>query len=75
MDGAAPLPLTHANSPGVADVNTTALTNSFPKWALNIENLDEMNKMMWLTFSSTRQYGLRTPPAPASTGETSTRGR
>ncbi|MES1207431.1 MAG: hypothetical protein ABUS79_15965, partial [Pseudomonadota bacterium] len=70
LAGAAPVPLTRANSPGVGDGTATTLTNSFPKWAPYVQSLDEMNKLIWLTFSSTRQYGLRTPPAPASTGET-----
>jgi hypothetical protein len=71
LAGAAPVPLTRANSPGVGDgTTTTALTNSFPKWAPYIQSLDEMSKLIWLTFSSTRQYGLRTPPAPANTSET-----
>jgi hypothetical protein len=68
--GVAPVPLTNANAPGVADGTNTALTDSFPKWAPFIENLDELHKVVWLTFSSTRQYGLRSPPAPASTDET-----
>jgi hypothetical protein len=70
LSGTTPVALANANSPGVADGSTTALTNSFPKWAPFIENLDEFNKVLWMTFSSTRQYGLRSPPAPADTGET-----
>jgi hypothetical protein len=70
LQGAAPIPLTSANSPGVADGTTTALTDSFPKWAPFVEQLDEQSNLLWLTFSSTRQYGLRTPPAPADTDET-----
>ncbi|HVT07451.1 MAG TPA: hypothetical protein VHO67_08330 [Polyangia bacterium] len=70
LTGAAPVALTRANSPGVGDGTATALTNSFPKWAPYVQSLDEMNKLIWLTFSSTRQYGLRTPPAPADTSET-----
>ncbi len=70
LSGAAPLPLTRANSPGVGDGTTTALTNSFPKWAPFIQKLNESNNLIWLTFSSTRQYGLRTPPLPADTDET-----
>jgi hypothetical protein len=60
--GGAPVRLTRANSPGVADGATTALTNSFPRWAPFVERLDEMHQLIWLTFSSTRQYGLRSPP-------------
>ena len=70
LQGTPPIPLTNANLPGVADGMTTALTNSFPKWAPFVEQLDEQNKLVWLTFSSTRQYGLRTPPTPASMDET-----
>jgi hypothetical protein len=68
--GATSVALASANGPGVADGTNTTLTNSFPKWAPFIENLDELNKVLWLTFSSTRQYGLRTPPKPATTDET-----
>jgi Tol biopolymer transport system component len=62
LSGLAPIALTRANSPGVADNGKTDLTNSFPRWAPFVQNLDESNKLIWLTFSSTRQYGLRTPP-------------
>jgi len=68
--GVTPVPLTNANAPGVADGTNTSLADSFPKWAPFIETLDELHKVLWLTFSSTRQYGLRSPPAPADTGET-----
>jgi hypothetical protein len=68
--GATSVALTKANGPGVADAGATALTNSFPKWAPFIEQLDELDQILWLTFSSTRQYGLRSPPAPADTSET-----
>ncbi|HSY38959.1 MAG TPA: hypothetical protein VLA79_05505 [Polyangia bacterium] len=70
LTGATPVALANANGPGVADMGATALTNSFPKWAPFIEQLDEMRQVVWFTFSSTRQYGLRSPPAPANTGET-----
>jgi hypothetical protein len=66
----APIPLTNANSPGVADMGATALTNSFPKWAPFIEQLDEQSQILWLTFSSTRQYGLRPPPPTADSRQT-----
>jgi hypothetical protein len=67
--GANPIPLDNANRPGIADNTTTALTNSFPKWSPFVSNLNEMDKLVWLTFSSTRQYGLR-PPPPSSTNST-----
>jgi hypothetical protein len=71
---ATPIALAKANAPGVADGTNTALTNSFPKWAPFIEQLDELDKIVWLTFSSTRQYGLRSPPAPGSTDSETTKG-
>jgi len=70
LQGNTPIPLTNANAPGVADNAATALTDSFPKWAPFVEQLDEQSHLLWLTFSSTRQYGLRTPPTPASMDET-----
>ena len=69
LSGLAPAALTNANAPGVADGTTTALTNSFPKWAPFIESLDEQHQLLWLTFASTRQYGLRKPPVPTDTSE------
>ncbi len=62
LSGMTPIVLAAANRPGVADNGKTDLTNSFPKWAPFVQNLDEMNHLIWLTFSSTRQYGLRSPP-------------
>jgi hypothetical protein len=70
--GATPVPLTNANSPGVADGTTTALTNSFPKFSPFIEKLSELQQIVWLTFSSTRQYGLRSPP-PSTTDSNETK--
>jgi hypothetical protein len=61
--GANPIMLANANGPGIADNTTTALTNSFPKWSPFVSNLNEQDRLVWLTFSSTRQYGLRPPPA------------
>jgi len=72
LSGMAPVALANANAPGIADGTTTALTNSFPKWAPFIENLDEQHQLLWLTFASTRKYGLRSPPAPSDTDETNT---
>jgi hypothetical protein len=69
LAGGAPIALAHANSPGVADQGTTALTNSFPRWAPFVERLDEMHQLVWLTFSSTRQYGLRAPPPSTAPDE------
>jgi hypothetical protein len=67
--GSAPIALTNANSPGVADMGATALTNSFPKWSPFVEQLTEQQQLVWLTFSSTRQYGLRAPPASSASSD------
>ena len=61
ISGMAPIALTNANMPGVADNGNLVLTNSYPKWAPFVQSLDEMHKLIWVTFSSTRQYGLRSP--------------
>ncbi len=69
--GGTPIALDNANRGGVADGATTALTNSFPKWSPFIEKLNEQQQLVWLTFSSTRQYGLRAPPpSSADSNET-----
>jgi hypothetical protein len=59
-----PIVMTNANAPGVADGSNTALTNSFPKWNPFIFNRSQTGgRLAWITFSSSRQYGLRTPPS------------
>ncbi|HUJ58994.1 MAG TPA: hypothetical protein VLX92_10890 [Kofleriaceae bacterium] len=63
LAGGTPVPLANANKPGIADGANTALTNSFPKWnpfvfARNAGG----GHLAWITFSSKRNYGLRTPP-------------
>jgi hypothetical protein len=57
------VPLARANSPGVRDNGKTALTNTFPKWSpFNFHRTGELgSRLQWLTFSSTRNYGLRAP--------------
>ncbi|MGE5182192.1 MAG: TolB family protein, partial [Acidobacteriota bacterium] len=61
--GGTPVALANANRPGVADGSTTALTNSFPKWNPFIfQRTASGGHLAWITFSSKRQYGLRTPP-------------
>ena len=65
-NGGTPIPLSNANKPGIADGTTTALTNSFPRWSPFISQLNEQQQLVWITFSSTRQYGLRAPPGPGS---------
>lgn len=61
--GGVPTALTRANAPGVADNGQTSLTNSFPKWNPFIgHKTREGGRIAWMTFSSTRKYGLRSPP-------------
>jgi hypothetical protein len=71
--GAQPIALTRVNAPGVMDGNKTALTNSFPRWspfAFKRTGQAEVggNRLFWVTFSSSRSYGLRPPPPSASPG-------
>ena len=63
-------PAHQRQQPGRRRQRRHRLTNSFPKWAPFVVQLDEFHKLYWFTFSSTRQYGLRSPPAPANTSET-----
>jgi hypothetical protein len=64
---ATPISLARANETGVTDT-TTELTSSWPKWAPFVFQRTKTpgSRLMWLTFSSSRNYGLRTPPAGAS---------
>jgi hypothetical protein len=66
--GATPVQLAAANTPGIADSGNTDLTNSFPKWSPFVfQRTSEFGSQVeWLTFSSTRMYGLRQPPAGGS---------
>lgn len=61
--GGTPTALAAANKPGIADGATTSLTNSFPKWNPTVFRKDAAGgRIGWMTFSSTRKYGLRSPP-------------
>jgi hypothetical protein len=63
ITGGTPTALDRANAPGVADGSTTALTNSFPKWnPFVFKATSGGGRLAWVTFSSTRKYGLRSPP-------------
>lgn len=65
--GAMRVELTKANQGGVMDGSATKLTNSYPKWSpfvMRGTGGDE-SKLMWVTFSSSRYYGLRSPPPPS----------
>src|SRR5205085_1852998 len=60
-EGGNPIELAKVNSPGIADNGTTDLSNSFPKWApfTDPRTRGGQGRVMWFTFSSRRQYGLR----------------
>jgi hypothetical protein len=57
---ATPVELARANAPGKRDT-VTDLTNSWPKWApFEYQRTDAAGtRLLWMTFSSTRSYGLR----------------
>jgi len=58
--------LERANAPGLMDLQEgrVALTNSYPKWSpFEVRGSDgPESRLNWLTFSSTRRYGLRKAP-------------
>ncbi len=62
-EGGARIELVRANTPGVADERETDLANTYPKWAPFVDprNADGSGRVMWMTFSSRRNYGLREP--------------
>lgn len=67
-ENATPIALANANAPGKTDTET-ALTNSWPKWApFEFQRTadDPQSRVVWMTFSSTRNYGLRTPTTGTS---------
>ena len=63
MTGGAATAMTNANKPGIADGATTALTNTFPKWNPFVFAKNSAGgHLAWITFASTRKFGLRSPP-------------
>jgi hypothetical protein len=54
--GATPVDLEKAN--GSPIVSKTPLSNSYPRWAPFVQTY-KGNKLLWFTFSSTRDYGVR----------------
>ena len=66
---ATPVELANANKGGVMDKGETKLTNSYPKWSPFVTrgNNGDTSRLMWVTFSSSRKYGLRQPVT--ATGE------
>ena len=62
----APVHLARAAEPGTMDEGRTELNDTFPRFApfvfvLTTDDLDN-TKLMWISFTSTRAYGLRTAP-------------
>ena len=55
---AVPVELANANARGVLD-QSDDVTNSYPKWSPFVFQLNEDTKLMWMTFTSRRAYGLR----------------
>jgi hypothetical protein len=54
--GGTPIDLENANASPVT--NKVPLSNSYPRWAPFVQTY-KGNKLLWFTFSSTRDYGLR----------------
>ncbi len=73
---ATPVKLTRANAPGIQDKGETQLTNSYPKWSPFVTrgNGTDTSKLMWVTFSSSRMYGLRNPPPLETPSSETTKG-
>ncbi len=71
QNGATPIAGTNANTGGIRDNGNTSLANSFPKWCPFIfqRTGEQGSRLMWLTFSSTRRYGLRQPPPSPNPGD------
>ena len=65
--GATPVLLAKANARGRLDT-TSDLRNSWAKWTpFEFQRTTAPgSRVMWLTFSSSRRYGLRTPPTGTS---------
>ncbi|MFT3840676.1 MAG: hypothetical protein QM723_27045 [Myxococcaceae bacterium] len=61
--GSPVVPLAKANAPGKMDNGNTNVTDSFPKWSPFVfqRSAELGSRLMWVTFSSTRRYGLRAP--------------
>jgi Tol biopolymer transport system component len=61
--GSPVIPLVKANAPGKMDNGNTNVTDSFPKWSPFVfqRSVELGSRLMWVTFSSTRRYGLRSP--------------
>jgi hypothetical protein len=75
LPASSPVVLARAQAPGLMDQGQTALANTFPRFAPFVFVLTAAGErggvrhVNWVTFSTTRRYGLRTPPANASGDE------
>jgi hypothetical protein len=73
--GGTPVELTNAMHPGIQDGARTELNNTFGRFAPFEFVLSDgdvgMSRLMWVSFSTTRAYGLRNPPG----GNTESGGR
>jgi hypothetical protein len=73
--GGTPVALTHAMTPGAMDAARTELNNTFARFApfeFVLSTGDAgTQRLMWVSFSTTRAYGLRNPPG----GNTESGGR
>jgi hypothetical protein len=58
---AAPVELATANTGGVEDHGARDLTTTYAKWSPFSFQLSEEQSLLWVSFSSSRQYGLRSP--------------
>ena len=61
-----PIELALANRPGKSDGNQRDLMTSYPKWSPFVFSEVNGRRLLWLTFSSSRRYGLRPQPPAAS---------
>ena len=68
--GGSPVELARLNGGGKEDGGQTNLTNSFPKWCpFEFHRTGELgSRLMWITFSSSRAYGLYGPPGQHGAG-------
>ena len=75
LAGGTPVALTHAMTPGPLDAPRTELNNTFGRFApfeFVLSTADTgTDRLMWVSFSTTRGYGLRNPPG----GNTESGGR
>src|SRR5262249_39363815 len=58
-----PVELARANTPGVMDGGAVNLANSYPRWyPLVTRGAASSTRLVWVTFASSRMYGLRQTP-------------